>query len=191
MTQSRRTQPHTTQEDRLAGDMDKREFIDRLIRVDHAGEFGAQRIYQGQIDVLGHTDVGPTLRHMKEQEEEHLAAFETLIRERRGRPTVLHPLWHVAGYALGAGTALMGRKAAMACTIAVEEVIDEHYRQQIEKLGDEEKDLKAKLQKFRDDELEHRDIGVDHHGEEAVGYPVMRKAIRAGSKLAIWLSERI
>ncbi|MCR9254547.1 MAG: demethoxyubiquinone hydroxylase family protein [Alphaproteobacteria bacterium] len=183
--------PKTTQEDRLAGDMDKREFIDRLIRVDHAGEFGAQRIYKGQIDVLGNTDVGPTLRHMAEQEEEHLEAFEQLIRERRGRPTALYPVWNVLGYALGAGTALMGKKAAMACTIAVEECIDEHYQKQLEKLGDDEEELKAKIRKFREDELEHRDIGVDHQGEQAIGYPVMRKAIRAGSKFAIWLSERV
>lgn len=183
--------PKTTQANPLAGDMTKKEYIDRLVRVDHAGEFGAQRIYQGQIDVLGHTHVGPTLRHMKEQEEEHLAAFEDLIKQRRGRPTILHPVWHVAGYALGAATAMMGEKAAMACTIAVEEVIDEHYQDQIKKLGDDEKELKAKLVKFREDELEHRDIGIEHQGEEAIGYPVMRKAIRAGSKLAIWLSERV
>ncbi len=174
----------------LPGDLSKDELIDRIVRVDHAGEFGAQRIYAGQLAVLGRHPSAKTIRHMKAQEERHLAAFEKLIVERRVRPTVLHPLWHVAGFALGAGTALLGEKAAMACTIAVEEVIDDHYRRQAEALDEDEAELKATIEEFRAEEEEHRDIGKDHGGEDAIGYPVMRAAIRAGSRAAIWLSER-
>lgn len=175
---------------RLPGDLDRRALLERIVRVDHAGEFGAQRIYEGQLAVLNRRPSAATIRHMKAQEEEHLKAFEELIVERRVRPTVLHPLWNVAGFALGAGTALMGEKAAMACTIAVEEVIDDHYRRQIEALGDDEPALTETLEKFRAEEAEHRDIGKEHGGEDATGYPVLRAAIRAGSRAAIWLSER-
>ena len=108
----------------------------RMIRVDHAGEFGAQRIYEGQLAVLGDSASAETIQHMKEQEERHLETFEKLVVERGVRPTALHPIWNIAGFALGAGTALLGEKAAMACTIAVEEVIDDHYRRQAEALGD-------------------------------------------------------
>ncbi|EDP66584.1 Ubiquinone biosynthesis protein COQ7 [alpha proteobacterium BAL199] len=175
---------------RLPGDLSHDALIDRIVRVDHAGEFGAQRIYEGQLAVLGRRPCAKTIRHMKEQEERHLAAFEGLIRSRRVRPTILHPLWNIAGFALGAGTALLGEKAAMACTIAVEEVIDDHYRRQTEALGDDEAALKETIEEFRAEEAEHRDIGKEHGGEEAVGYPMMRAAIRAGSRAAIWLSER-
>jgi ubiquinone biosynthesis monooxygenase Coq7 len=179
-----------TAQDALPGDLTARELIDRIIRVDHAGEFGAQRIYQGQLAVLKKKKSAKTIQHMKEQEEVHLAAFEDMIRTRRVRPTILHPFWNVAGYALGVGTALMGEKAAMACTIAVEEVIDDHYRQQAEQLGEDERALRDTIEKFRAEEEEHRDIGKEHGGEDAIGYPVMRAAIRAGSRAAIWLSER-
>ncbi|NQW09360.1 MAG: demethoxyubiquinone hydroxylase family protein [Alphaproteobacteria bacterium] len=180
-----------TAENRLPGDLTKQQLVDRMIRVDHAGEFGAQRIYEGQLAVLGRRPSAKTIRHMKAQEEKHLAAFEALIRERRVRPTALHPIWNLAGFALGAGTALLGEKAAMACTIAVEEVIDDHYRRQAELLGEDEAELKATIETFRAEEEEHRDIGKEHGGEDAFGYPVMRAAIRAGSRAAIWLSERI
>lgn len=176
---------------RLPGELDREALVDRILRVDHAGEFGAQRIYEGQLAVLGRRPSAKTIRHMKEQEDRHLAAFEALIRRRRARPTVLHPLWHVAGFALGAGTALLGEKAAMACTIAVEEVIDDHYRRQAEQLGDDEAELRSTIEAFRAEEAEHAEIGREHGGEEAAGYPVMRAAIRAGSRVAIWLSERI
>ena len=176
---------------RLPGDLSKRAQIDRILRVDHAGEFGAQRIYQGQLAVLGRRPCGKTIRHMQQQEERHLAAFEKLMVERRARPTLLHPFWNIAGYALGAGTALMGEKAAMACTIAVEEVIDDHYRRQSESLGEDEAELKQTIETFRAEEAEHADIGRAHGGEDTVGYPVMRAAIAAGSRLAIWLSERV
>lgn len=177
--------------DRLPGDLSRDALIERMIRVDHAGEFGAQRIYEGQLAVLGRTASGPTIRHMKEQEDRHLAAFERLIVERGVRPTALHPLWNIAGFALGAGTALLGPKAAMACTIAVEEVIDEHYVKQAAQLGEDEGALKDTIETFRAEELEHRDTAVDHGGEEAVGYPLLRRAIQAGSRAAIWLSERV
>lgn len=176
---------------RQPGDLSKRAQIDRILRVDHAGEFGAQRIYQGQLAVLGRRPCGKTIRHMKEQEEKHLAAFEKLIVERRARPTLLHPLWNLAGFALGAGTALMGEKAAMACTIAVEEVIDDHYRRQYDSLGEDETALKETIEAFRAEEAEHAHIGREHGGEATIGYPVMRSAIAAGSRLAIWLSERV
>ncbi len=169
------------------GDLDKAQEIEQMIRVDHAGEYGAIRIYKGQMAILKNT---PVLEEMLAHEQEHLDAFEELIAQRRVRPTVFTPLWHVAGFALGAATALMGEKAAMACTIAVEETIDEHYQEQIEALGDEEEELKKKLIKFREDELHHRDIGIEYGGREAIGYEVLSGAIKAGSKLAIWLSKR-
>jgi ubiquinone biosynthesis monooxygenase Coq7 len=127
---------------------------------------------------------------MKDQEQFHLTTFENLIVERKVRPTVLYPIWEIAGFALGVGTALLGPKAAMACTVAVEEVIDEHYAEQSSALEEEEKDLRETIDKFREEEIEHRNTAIQHGGQEAIGYPVMRKAIRIGSKAAIWLSER-
>ena len=166
-------------------------LIDRIVRVDHAGEYGAGRIYQGQLAVLGDDPkYGPLLRHMAEQEAEHLKTFETLIVERRTRPSLLHPIWHAAGYALGAGTALLGPRAAMACTVAVEEVIDEHYARQSAELGDSEPELRATIDKFRAEELEHRDIGLEHGAERTPGYRLLSGAIKTGSRVAIWLAER-
>ena len=166
-------------------------ILEEIIRVDHAGEFGATRIYDGQIAVFGtKSEIGKTIKHMADQEQEHIETFEKLILNHRVRPTALLPIWNVAGYILGTATAMMGEKAAMACTVAVEEVIDEHYAEQSSALDNEEKDLKDTIDKFRQEELEHRDTAIEHGGEEAIGYPVMRKAIRTGSKLAIWLSER-
>jgi 3-demethoxyubiquinol 3-hydroxylase len=187
---SPKNSPKRTAADALPGDLSKDELVDRIIRVDHAGEFGAQRIYEGQLAVLGKRRSAKTIQHMKAQEEVHLAAFEEMIRRRRVRPTILHPIWNIAGFALGSGTALLGEKAAMACTVAVEEVIDDHYRRQAEQLGDDEAELRGTIETFRAEEEEHRDIGKEHGGEQAVGYPVMRAAIRAGSRAAIWLSER-
>jgi len=130
---------------------------------------------------------------MLEQEKAHLAAFDKLINERRVRPTALMPLWHVAGFALGAATAMMGERAAMACTVGVEEAIDEHYQSQIEALEpySDEANLRETCVKFREEELEHRDTGLDHGAKQAPGYEVLTGAIKAGSKLAIWLSKRI
>jgi ubiquinone biosynthesis monooxygenase Coq7 len=181
----------TTSEERLPGDPDSQESVARMIRVNQAGEYGAKRIYEGQLAVLKQTDAEPVVREMLEQELEHLDRFDQLIAERKVRPTLLQPFWHVAGFALGAGTALMGRDAAMACTVAVEEVIDEHYAAQAENLGDDEQELKSVVEKFRADELEHREIGLAEGAEQAPGYPVLKEAIKAGSKLAIWLSTRV
>lgn len=175
----------------LPGDPSAEARIARILRVDQAGEYGAKRIYEGQIAVLGRGPRAKTLQHMYEQELEHLEHFDRQLVERRVRPTLLQPLWHVAGFALGAGTALIGEKAAMACTVAIEETIDEHYQKQLEDLGPEEEDLKDRISKFREEELEHRDIGIEHGAEEAPGYEVLSTAIKTGSRLAIWLSERI
>jgi ubiquinone biosynthesis monooxygenase Coq7 len=128
---------------------------------------------------------------MAAQEKRHLDAFDRLIGERRVRPTALHPLWHVAGYALGAATALLGREAAMACTVAVEEVIDEHYQRQAAALGADEPEIKEMIEAFRAEEIEHRDIGLAEGAERAPGYDLLKGAIKAGSRLAIWLAERI
>lgn len=175
----------------LPGDPSAEARIARILRVDQAGEYGAKRIYEGQIAVLGRGPRAKTLQHMYEQELEHLEHFDRQLVERRVRPTLLQPLWHIAGFALGAGTALIGEKAAMACTVAIEETIDEHYQKQLEELGPEEEDLKDRISKFREEELEHRDIGIEHGAEEAPGYEVLSTAIKTGSRLAIWLSERI
>ncbi|MCB9946512.1 MAG: demethoxyubiquinone hydroxylase family protein [Rhodospirillaceae bacterium] len=175
----------------LPGDPPRRARLARMLRVDHAGEYGAKRIYEGQIAVLGDTASGDILRHMADQEAEHLAAFERLLAERRVRPSLLQPLWHVAGFALGAGTALMGRRAAMACTVAVEEVIDEHYAAQRETLDDDEADLSDTIEKFRLEELEHRDIGLANEAEQAPAYRLLSTAIKTGSRAAIWLAERV
>lgn len=181
----------TTQDRRLPGDPTPRGYVARVIRVDHAGEYGAKRIYQGQIAVLKGTRYEPILRHMQAQEQEHLDTFSTLIAQRRVRPTALLPVWHLAGFALGAGTALLGPRAAMACTVAVEEAIDEHYRAQEQALGEDEAPLKAKIAKFRAEELEHRDIGLEHEAERAPAYRLLSAAIKAGCKAAIRISERI
>ena len=176
---------------RLPGDLSPEALLDRIIRVDHAGEYGAKRIYEGQLAVLGKKPEGHVIRHMLEQELVHLQAFEKLMVERRARPSVLFPIWHVAGFALGAATALMGPKAAMACTVAVEEVIDEHYRQQTVELGAMEPAIREKIETFRAEEVQHRDTGLAHGAEQAPAYPVLSSAIKAGSRLAIWLAERI
>ncbi len=186
-----RTPTSTPVGGRMPGDLTKDELIERIIRVDQAGEYGAVRIYQGQLAVLGKGPKGDMVRHMKEQEDVHLETFSKMVSDRRVRPTALMPLWHVAGFALGAGTALLGEKAAMACTVAVEETIDEHYQGQIKKLGDDEKDLRDTCVKFREEELEHRDLGYEHGAKEALAYPLLSRAIKFGTKLAINLSEKI
>ncbi len=184
------TTPPPTLAERLPGDPSREEMIARILRVDHAGEHGAVRIYEGQLAVLGDTPAGAVIRKMAAQEQRHLAAFDRLLPERRVRPTALSPVWHVAGFALGAATALMGERAAMACTVAVEEVIDEHYASQSAQLGAEEPELKTLIEEFRREEVEHRDEGLAHGAEEAPGYEVLRAAIKTGSRLAIWLSTR-
>ena len=165
--------------------------IDSILRVDHAGETAAAKIYDGQLAVLKNTPVGPTIQHMKEQEQEHLDTFNHLLVENDTRPTVLLPLWNVMGFGLGVASAIMGEKAAMACTIAVEEVIGEHYAEQVEVLDDEHKELKSKLMKFRDEELEHLETGVEHDGENALGYSIMKNIVQFGCRTAIKISEKI
>ena len=167
--------------------------VESIIRVDHAGEYGAVRIYEGQLAVMrarpqsqATTEI---IERMAEQEQRHLDAFDKLINERRVRPTALEPVWRVAGFALGAATALMGEKAAMACTAAVEEVIDEHYARQIERLDDAP--LKKAITEFRADEIAHRDEAIAHGAEQAPAHRLLSGAIKAGCRLAIALSERI
>jgi ubiquinone biosynthesis monooxygenase Coq7 len=176
---------------RLPGDPPPETVVSRMIRVDHAGEYGAARIYAGQLAVLGQGDKAQVLREMREQEQQHLQRFNDLIVRRRVRPTAMLPLWHIAGFALGAAAAALGERMAMACTVAVEEAIDAHYASQIAALDDSEGDLRDTLRRFRDDELQHRDIGLQHGAEQAPGYRLLAAAIKAGCKAAIRISERI
>lgn len=180
-----------TGEGRLPGDPDPETLVEQIIRVDHAGEYGAVRIYEGQRAVLRRGAAAEAIDHMAAQEQRHLAAFESLVAERRVRPTALMPLWHVAGFALGAASALLGPRAAMACTAAVEEVIDEHYAAQAAQLGDDEAELRAAIEEYRADELAHRDTALAHGAAEAPGHDALSAAVKAGSRLAIWLSTRI
>src|SRR6478609_9882074 len=164
--------------------------IEAMIRVDHAGEYGAVRIYEGQLAVLkrrGSTKV-ETIQHMADQEQRHLKAFDRLVNERRVRPTALEPVWRIAGFALGAATAAMGEKAAFACTAAVEEVIDEHYAAQIAALKDKDPDLTAAVEDFRADEAAHRDTALAQGAEQAPGYKLLSEAIKTGCRIAIKLS---
>jgi ubiquinone biosynthesis monooxygenase Coq7 len=186
--------------------------VDKFLRVDHAGELGADRIYAGQMAVLGkrlslqiayplkcchptgHTKVGPTIQHMWEQEKVHRSEFERLIQKHRVRPTVMTPIWNVAGFALGAATALMGEKAAMACTVAVETVIVDHYNDQLRQLMEDpasDKELVQIITKFRDEEQEHHDCGIDHGAEQAPFYAALTNVIKFGCKTAIKISEKI
>ena len=176
---------------RLPGDPTDAQRIARMIRVDQAGEFGAKRIYEGQLAVLGDTKAAPVLQHMADQEREHLDTFNRLVGDRQVRPSALYPVWHVAGFALGAGTALLGEKAAMACTVAVEEAIDEHYAAQRDSLPDEEEELREIIERFRLEELEHRDTGLAHGAAEAPAYRLLSAAIKSGTRAAIWMAERI
>lgn len=162
--------------------------LDEIIRVDHAGEYGANRIYEGQLLVLGKKPIAAKLRHMLKQEQEHLQKFNELIVEKRVRPSVLMPLWHIGGLALGVGSALLGEKAAMACTVAVEEVIDEHYKNQEPLIEDAE--LKATIQKFRAEEIEHRDTGLEHKAQEMPGYGIFTGIVKTISRSAIFLAKR-
>jgi ubiquinone biosynthesis monooxygenase Coq7 len=167
--------------------------IESMIRVDHAGEYGAVRIYEGQLAVLkrrGSASV-ETIQHMADQEQRHLQTFDKLVNERRVRPTALEPVWRIAGFALGAATAALGDKAAFACTAAVEEVIDEHYASQIAALKDNDPALKATVEDFRADEAAHRDEALKQGAEQAPGYKLLSETIKAGCRLAIKLSERI
>ena len=171
---------------------DRRADTSAMLRVDQAGEYGATRIYAGQMAVLrANSHCAKLVARMAGQEKRHLERFDRMIAERRVRPTALQPIWNVAGFALGAATALMSEEAAMACTEAVETEIDRHYSEQLAEIGDDDPDLAATIEEFRAEELEHRDIARDAGAAQAVGYPLLTTAVRAGCRLAIGLSKRI
>tara|TARA_B100001057_G_scaffold483627_1_gene560652 strand:- start:2245 stop:2772 length:528 start_codon:yes stop_codon:yes gene_type:complete len=169
--------------------------IEEFIRVDHAGERGAVKIYEGQLLALNtlvkDDDLKKKIKEMKIHEEEHCQFFENEIRKRNIKPTKFLPLWDLLGVGLGFGSTLLGKKAAMLCTASVEEVIDKHYLNQINKLGPEEKELKKKITKFREDELDHKDIAYDEGATKKGLYSIMDKIIKTGSKIAINISEKI
>jgi len=163
-----------------------------MLRVDQAGEYGATRIYAGQLAVLG--DRAPSSRpiaRMAAQEEAHRQRFDAMLAERGVRPTLLQPVWHVAGFALGAATALIGPEAAMACTAAIETEIDRHYGEQLEALGTDDPELATAITEFRAEEVEHRETAIQEGAERAPAYPLLTAAIRLGCRAAIGLSKRI
>lgn len=163
-----------------------------MLRVDQAGEFGATRIYAGQLAVMGQrSDEARAIARMAEQEARHRAIFDRMITERGVRPTALHPLWNAAGFALGAATALIGPKAAMACTAAIETEIDRHYGEQLDQLGDSDPELSAAIGEFRAEEVEHRETALAAGAEQAPAYALLSGAIRLGCRIAIRLSRHI
>ncbi|KAH6923019.1 hypothetical protein HPB50_020743 [Hyalomma asiaticum] len=190
---------HGMPKDDVAAARRRRRLYDRILRVDHAGELGADRIYAGQMFVLGRD---PVVSHMWEQEKEHLRAFERFVPRYRARPSALRPFWDAAGFALGFGnltmcaaSALLGQRGAMACTVAVESVISEHYNNQIRELladtSEDHAELLELLQRCRDDEQDHHDTGLEHGAEGAPFYGLLTAAIRAGCRGAIWVAERV
>jgi len=171
---------------------DARADTESMLRVDQAGEYGATRIYAGQLAVLGtRHPAARIVAHMADQEERHLSHFDRMMAERGVRPTVLQPFWHTAGHALGAVTALISPNAAMACTAAVEDEIDAHYGEQLRALGGDDPELSSAIEKFQAEEVEHRDTALAHGAESAFAYPLLYSAIRAGCRAAIFLSKRI
>ena len=173
---------------------DKRK-IEEFIRVDHAGERGAIKIYEGQLLALNtikqSPDLKKTIEKMREHEKEHCDFFEMEIKKRNISPTKFLPLWDLLGVGLGFGSTILGKKAAMLCTASVEEVIDEHYKNQINQLKNDEKELKNKIVKFRNDELQHKDIAYEEGATKEGFYSIMDKIIKTGSKIAIGISEKI
>ena len=169
--------------------------LEKIIRVDHAGERGAVKIYEGQLLALKTIKQNEVLKNqiekMKEQEKEHLEYFEKEIQKRKIKPTYLLPLWDLMSVSLGFGTALLGKKAAMLCTASVEEVIENHYQNQLKKIGDDEKDLKDKIEKFKKDETSHKNTAYDSGATNKGLYSIMDKIIRTGSRIAITISEKI
>jgi len=169
--------------------------LEEIIRVDHAGERGAIKIYEGQLLALKTIKQDETLRdkieEMKKQEKEHLEYFEKEIEKRKIKTTSLLPLWDIMGVALGFSSALLGKKATMLCTASVEEVIDEHYQNQLKKLGNDEKNLKKKIEKFKKDEVDHKNIAYESGATNKGLYSIMDKIIRTGSRIAITISEKI
>ena len=169
--------------------------LEKIIRVDHAGERGAVKIYEGQLLALKTIKQNEVLKNqiekMKEQEKEHLEYFEKEIQKRKIKPTYLLPLWDLMSVSLGFGTALLGKKAAMLCTASVEEVIENHYQNQLKKIGDDEKDLKEKIEKFKKDETSHKNTAYDSGATNKGLYSIMDKIIQTGSRIAITISEKI
>ena len=176
---------------KLPGDREYTQQVESMIRVDHAGEYGAMRIYSGQLAVMKHTPARTLVEHMRDQERHHLETFTQIVKDRQVRPTVLMPLWHVGGFLLGAATALLGEKAAFACTVAVESVIDEHYASQHAQLRPDENTLAQTIETFRAQEVEHHDTSLAQGAADTPLYPVLTAAIKATSRLAIWLSSRL
>ncbi|KAG0256183.1 ubiquinone biosynthesis monooxygenase Coq7 [Mortierella polycephala] len=175
---------------------EQRELLEEMIRVDQAGELGANWIYRGQYAVLGSDKkVGPLLQHMWDQEKHHLKVFDGIISQYRVRPTALRPIWEMAGFALGAGTALMGKEAAMACTEAVETVIGGHYNDQLRELlkidHPDIAELRKIVQQFRDEELEHLETAIEHDAQKAPQHELLSNAIKQGCKAAIWISSKV
>ena len=175
--------------------MKKNKKIEEVIRVDHAGERGAVNIYDGQLLALqllkSDPDMESKISEMKEHEKEHLKYFEQQLAERKVRPTLLLPLWDVLGKGLGFVTGIMGKKATMLCTASVEEVIDGHYKDQTYKLGKDEEELKKKIMKFRQDELDHKDIAYDNGATKKGLFGLLDKVIKTSSRIAITISEKI
>ena len=169
--------------------------LEEFIRVDHAGERGTIKIYEGQLlalsTVVKNNDLKEMIKDMKEHEQEHCNFFEDEIRKRNIKPTKLLPLWDLLGLGLGFGSTILGKKAAMLCTASVEEVIDGHYKSQIDQIGSDENDLKKKIIKFRNDEINHKDIAYDNGATKEGFYTIIDKVIKTGSKLAIKISEKI
>ena len=171
---------------------DRRRDVHSMIRVDQAGEYGATRIYAGQLAVMGdRTPAARTINGMANQEERHRAFFDAMIAHRGVRPTLLQPFWNVAGFALGAVTAAIGPSAAMACTAAIETEIDLHYQRQLAELGDSDPELRDAVAQFREEEIEHRDTAIASGAENAVAYPLLSGLIRMGCRAAIAVSKRI
>jgi 3-demethoxyubiquinol 3-hydroxylase len=176
---------------KLPNDVSEQDYTQSCIRVNHAGEYGAKRIYQGQLAFTKNSQDKNLIKHMQEQEEVHLKFFENEIAARKVRPSLLYPVWHIGGFALGAITAIMGKHAAMACTEAVEEVINEHYLEQLDKLPESEQELKENIEKFRQEELEHRDIAVNHGSQNTKMHQTLTKTIKTISKISIFLAKKI
>tara|TARA_B100000989_G_C19329558_1_gene380188 strand:+ start:160 stop:693 length:534 start_codon:yes stop_codon:yes gene_type:complete len=172
-----------------------KKLLEEFIRVDHAGERGAIKIYEGQLlalkTIMKNDDLKEKVEEMKVHELEHAEYFDKEIKKRNIKPTRFLPLWDLLGLGLGFGSTILGKKAAMLCTASVEEVIDEHYQNQINKLGDDEKALKKKIIKFRQDELHHKDIAYENGASKAGIYSVLDKVIKTGSRIAITISEKI
>jgi ubiquinone biosynthesis monooxygenase Coq7 len=179
----------------LPGRNGMKERVAEMIRVDHAGEYAATRIYAGQRAVFSRLasakKISAQLAHQEADEVVHKAAFDELIQERGVRPTLLAPIWGAASFSLGVVTALMGEKAAHACTAAVEEVIEDHYREQIEELGDDEPELKAMISTFRDEEIAHKEQAIAEGAKEAFGHPVLEAIIKTGCRAAIAISQKV